>query len=71
MSRTTPFRFCFLVLSLVLTALAGSPVRQAEAATCCELEYQSCAADCGSSGVATFECTPIGRGCKFYCECNL
>lgn len=70
MSRPTTLRLCFLFLSLVLTAFAGFPVRQAEAATCCELEYQSCVADCGSSGVAVFECGVFGRGCKFYCECN-
>lgn len=71
MNRPTMIRFGFLVLALALTAVAGFPVDQAEAATCCELESQNCAAECAEwGGVAQFECLPIGRSCKYYCECN-
>jgi len=69
MNRPTMIRFGFLLLALALTALAGFPAAPAEAATCCELEAQSCAAEC-PTGVALFECTPFGSRCKFYCECN-
>ena len=71
MPKPTTIRFCFLLLALTLTALAGFPVTQAEAATCCQLEYQNCAAECADwGGVADFECLPIGGSCKYYCACN-
>jgi hypothetical protein len=71
MIRPSTIRLCFLALTLALTAVAGFPVRQAQAATCCELEYQSCVSDCGALGIDTFECGAFGQqGCKFFCECN-
>ena len=70
MNRPTMLRFGFLLLALTLTALAGFPVAPAEASTCCQLQYQDCAAECAEWGVAQFECLPIGGSCKYNCECN-
>jgi hypothetical protein len=70
MSRSTLIRTLLLGFALTLTALIGTPVRQAEAATCCELAYQDAVQDCGAAGVAYSNCVIVGRTCKIDWQCN-